>query len=766
MKRYLSVLLLLIPVSVNANLFNYCTGCVDFTPSTSTLLSSSTLVLSSNFIYTSTSPLTLAVTPAGDGVLPSTYSYAYRKTLTIDKTKVSPTNATTLTNFPVLVSMTSTDLATSANNGHVANASGFDIVFSTMPDCSYLLNWDTETYTASTGNLIAWVKMPSLAPAVNTVFYMCYGRSATTSYQGSSTNTWTNNYEGVFHLGSSLAVESSSHTLTATNTGVTSATGQIGNGGSFAKNQFMTSGGTADYNLVSSGTTSGWINTTANATFNPMIAKGDLGSDRNGYDMTVNTSNNKIFMDMCSASAAQQFFGTNVVSQGAWHYLAVTWNGATINYFIDGVLDAHQAQTVTPFNTATTLHLGSDSSGVFTSTSTMDELHLSLTPRTTDWLITEFNNQNSPSTFMTTSSENTLYSGHIALLNVPNTWSAPQTFSSATILNGPITFSSNVVMNSTWGAVGQVFKSSSGAAPYWGSFSTATNHQIILAAGTDYLVGDASFTYKNLVGGQMGAENLGMLGSGPAIIFKAQNAQAIQFFNSTGTNNSDMYGAIVEHPNTTPGSSQGVLNIYQRDGGNIFMDVTGQGSQNSQSFQVRVAAQPNEATPYTILQVNATHQFLIAGGYVSVDSGDQTKKYLNQSTATMAELRSSALTTYNTWFSSTSANFQVAISTMGHIVTYGNTPVISACGVTPSGSVVGDDNQGTITVGGGAVTSCTLTFGSTWGATPTCVLTSNSTAVTTDISAISATAFTINSSLSLGGGIVWYRCGCSGLGCI
>lgn len=119
---------------------------------------------------------------------------------------------------------------------------------------------------------------------------------------------------------------------------------------------------------------------------------------------------------------------------------------------------------------------------------------------------------------------------------------------------------------------------------------------------------------------------------------------------------------------------------------------------------------------------------------------------------------------YEALFSTSTANFHVAISTNGHIVTNSPKPSVSTCGTSPS--VVGDDNQGTITVGGGVVTACTLTFASTWGITPVCIISDNSTAITGDISSLSATAMTTSFSASLGGGLVYYHCGCSGASCI
>lgn len=120
---------------------------------------------------------------------------------------------------------------------------------------------------------------------------------------------------------------------------------------------------------------------------------------------------------------------------------------------------------------------------------------------------------------------------------------------------------------------------------------------------------------------------------------------------------------------------------------------------------------------------------------------------------------------YEQAWSTTTSFYHVAISTSGHFITGGQSPTISSCGSTPSGSIVGDDNQGTISIGGGSVTACTLTFANPWGTTPVCVITDNSTTIPGDISSISQTGFTTSFSLSLGGGLVWYQCSCSGSSC-
>lgn len=115
--------------------------------------------------------------------------------------------------------------------------------------------------------------------------------------------------------------------------------------------------------------------------------------------------------------------------------------------------------------------------------------------------------------------------------------------------------------------------------------------------------------------------------------------------------------------------------------------------------------------------------------------------------------------------STTSTFYSVAISSNSHFITGGPAPTISSCGSGPNGSVVGDDNTGTITAGGGVVTACTLTFFRPWGTSPVCTISTNSTAITSDISTLNSTTMVTGFSASLGGGVIYYRCSCSGSAC-
>ncbi len=91
----------------------------------------------------------------------------------------------------------------------------------------------------------------------------------------------------------------------------------------------------------------------------------------------------------------------------------------------------------------------------------------------------------------------------------------------------------------------------------------------------------------------------------------------------------------------------------------------------------------------------------------------------------------------------------------------GPAPAVSTCGTgSPSVAANSTNYQGKITIGGGTVTACTLTFNAAlpFINTPNCTLTDASTVQALRISAASATAITFNAAANMGGDVVNYSC--------
>lgn len=107
-------------------------------------------------------------------------------------------------------------------------------------------------------------------------------------------------------------------------------------------------------------------------------------------------------------------------------------------------------------------------------------------------------------------------------------------------------------------------------------------------------------------------------------------------------------------------------------------------------------------------------------------------------------------------------NYAIAITTGQHFSYGGSSPAVTSCGTTPNGALIGGTDQaGTIQIGGGAVTSCLLTFQTTFSnipANPSCTLSDNSGTITPFISALTNVSLTIGLSAALGGGLIYYHC--------
>lgn len=114
----------------------------------------------------------------------------------------------------------------------------------------------------------------------------------------------------------------------------------------------------------------------------------------------------------------------------------------------------------------------------------------------------------------------------------------------------------------------------------------------------------------------------------------------------------------------------------------------------------------------------------------------------------------------------TAGPFYVSVSTNGHTISNGPSPSISSCGSTPNGSVIGTDQAGIITVGGGSVTGCVMTFASTYGVgcTVSCTISDSITTATPDVTA-TPTTMTTGFSASIGGGTISYDCEGIGSAC-
>lgn len=339
-------------------------------------------------------------------------AYRYRKRITFDPTRVS--GSADLVNFPALISITAdNDLRTVANSGHVESASGFDIVF-TGADGITLLNFQMERYVATSGLYTAWVKIPILSTSINTDIYMYYGNTAIVTDQ-SSTAVWSN-YHGVWHLQNSSFLDNSPNGYNLTNNSTTNQSpAQINDGRANNGSQWLEVANTFP-NLNTNFTLSGWMYTTDNTRSGQRFFCDDV-SNSGGYALSLgdggtgslrffSRSSNPVILDS----------PTNSIANNTWYFVAAVADitNLTKRIFINGVQVASGAYTnAWGTDTGNSSIAGETATGETGNrlAGRIDEVHVANSALSADWLLTEYNNQSSPSTFYTVSAEPKVWNG-------------------------------------------------------------------------------------------------------------------------------------------------------------------------------------------------------------------------------------------------------------------------------------------------------------------------------------------------------------------
>ena len=350
-------------------------------------------------------------------------SWTHRKQITIAHGQVSGGSA--LTNFPALISEASdSDLAASAQSN------GNDILF-TASDGATKLNHEIETYTSSTGQLTAWVQIPSLSATTDTVIYMYYG-NAGASNQQSVTAVWDSNYQGVWHLPNGTTLSASDSTANGRNGTISSpaaTAGEIGGGASF--------NGTSDgisfspiTTLVQTYTAEFWVNSTFPNTYMTI-----LGGTSGFNDIYFDGSSNAIGVDNGTSFSAYSTASVSGVSvpSSTWTSLVVTRSGSTITVYKNGTL-VGTGTFSTAYNTANYGEMGNATINYYGGK--LDEVKISSNVRSAGWITTEYNNQSSPTSFLSVGGEQTNPVGTPTFNPAAGTYSSAQSVTISTTSSG------------------------------------------------------------------------------------------------------------------------------------------------------------------------------------------------------------------------------------------------------------------------------------------------------------------------------------------
>jgi hypothetical protein len=344
-------------------------------------------------------------------------NWPYRQKITVDNTKV----AADLTDFPIYLDLSDfdTDFWTNVQSGGELRITKSD---ETTEVPREIVSF-TDNGTTGEGE-VHFLADGTLSSSSDTDYYIYYGNSGASDYAVDGTygaeNAWNSDYEMVHHLtGASVTDldDSTANDHDMTHDGGSPAydtTAQVGEGVDFdgvddyskrLEGDFLTS--------QTSGTLSFWIKTTvAHGAYFFAVSDEDSAA-RFFACLTLDTGQASLYVHN-NSGGSNIMKSTSSIDSGNWHHVVMQSNGSTTSMWIDGVSDTVIARNGTndgrwfgwPAQTDN-ISIGAfiRSDGIFEGDVTMDEVRVSTAQLSSDWITTEHNNQNSPSTFYSMSAE-------------------------------------------------------------------------------------------------------------------------------------------------------------------------------------------------------------------------------------------------------------------------------------------------------------------------------------------------------------------------
>jgi filamentous hemagglutinin family protein len=388
------------------------------------------IIFSGGGTYTNTESLTVngSMTILPTWAQAGSQDYAYRKAITIDKSKTGAT----LENFPILVSVTDENLKNTASGGYVTDDNGYDIIFTDMHGNQ--LSHEIEYYSGDDGMIVFWVKAEQLYNNTDTNFYMFYGNDAVTTTQEDINGTWIDSYVMVQHMNENAGIHYDS-TSYGNNGDIGGSVVQGVSGAIDGADEFMTNGwitvGTNGLD-TSKGSISAWLE------WDPeevsygkdwMVASYYIDK-HNRFFISCQTYTDRITGQYVGGAEWGNkrviLLGEDPLEADRLYHVVFNWDvgNQTYSLYVDGSVD-DQGSTIgaEPLLLKDSMMIGaydnSPENPALKFDGMIDEVRISNVVRSAEWIAAEFNNQSDPAAFHSFGSQVNKGAGK-AVVNVPS----------------------------------------------------------------------------------------------------------------------------------------------------------------------------------------------------------------------------------------------------------------------------------------------------------------------------------------------------------
>jgi hypothetical protein len=347
--------------------------------------------------------------------------WQYRKKITIDHNMV----AGDLSDFPVLVSLVDYDFAVKAQ------VDGDDILLMNGSGVTSRLFHEIEYFESSTGELIAWVKIPDLDDNADTILYLYYGNPYCAN-QEYPEMVWNSDYIAVYHMDGEEYIDIDDSTsnnldvIEASGDPIYQESGIVGFCVDFDNDSLnvgdndllsFTDGSNHDTPV----TIEAWVKCDIpGGDFNPIISKYAYSHREWEFRKVGDGSERGMlrFADESSLATIRRYSESSLnVNDNGWNYISGAYDGgesgSDISFVFDGVVEEGDQETGSSYygmeNRNEKMRFGAlhspNADKWFYWQGLIDEVRISKIVRSSEWLITGYNSMNDPSSFFSVGPE-------------------------------------------------------------------------------------------------------------------------------------------------------------------------------------------------------------------------------------------------------------------------------------------------------------------------------------------------------------------------